>query len=748
MTGDRSKRQQSVAENPLLASALVYASMGYYVFPCFSVVNGRCTCGRAGCNTPGKHPIIRGGHTSASSDPVQITKWWGKNPTANVAIATGKASGLVVVDKDVGPGKFGDETLDALQERLGKLPETPEQITGSGGAQLFFKYPDTVTIRSRRGFAPGIDIRADGGYVIVPPSSHISGRQYSWEASSRIGALPLAQLPLRWLEALCDRAAGSEQPIGEPPDLDHLPPLERRVARASNYVARMDPAVSGKGGHDATFKVAIALVRGFCLPSEESLRLLSRYNERCEPPWSEKELRHKLSDAVANSRVPWAYLLSIREASQPKPPPAHDPDTGEVLPTETNWRGDLLWRTTRTGAVLRECLQNTAVILGNDPAWEGVLAFNAFRQCVVTLKPPPWHKSDAPSTKIASPDWRDEDDALAAMWLSRRYDMTIKNTMVHDAVVMIARSRAFHPVQDYLEKLEWDRTPRLSTWLIRYLGAADTDYHRLVGRWWLISAVARILRPGCKVDTMMVLEGPQGARKSSALRALVPVPSWFFDSDIRISHVDAYQVIRGRWIVEFAELDALKRAEIAAVKSYMTSSTDAYRPSYGRTVVEVPRQNVFAGTTNESIYLHDPTGNRRFWPVKCGTIDLDAIAADRDQLWAEATKCFLAGEHWWPEQEEHAALCTDAQSDRADNDEWQNVIWAWLERQVRSSFPLSDVLIEALGFRANDGTIKAWSDHDQKRASRCLQALGWIRTRRGNADASGYRPWLYERRPS
>jgi putative DNA primase/helicase len=156
--------------------------------------------------------------------------------------------------------------------------------------------------------------------------------------------------------------------------------------------------------------------------------------------------------------------------------------------------------------------------------------------------------------------------------------------------------------------------------LIDCFGAEPSPYVRKVGRWWLSSAVARVLRPGYKVDHALILEGGQGKRKSSGLRALVPNPLWFFDSDISIGDKDSYQLHAGRWILEFQELDSMARAEVTAIKKYLTGSVDVFRPSYGRSSVEIQRQCVFCGTVNESAYLRDSTGGCRFWPVKPKTV--------------------------------------------------------------------------------------------------------------------------------
>jgi len=180
-----------------------------------------------------------------------------------------------------------------------------------------------------------------------------------------------------------------------------------------------------------------------------------------------------------------------------------------------------------------------------------------------------------------------------------------------------------------------------------------------------------------------VLEGPQGARKSTALKILAG-EDWFTDELPDLGSKDAAMHMQGVWIIEIAELDAIGKAEVSRIKAFLTRTTDRFRPPYGRYTIEVPRQCVFAGTVNPDTYLRDETGNRRFWPVRCGTIDIDALARDRDQLWAEAVARFRGGAIWWLDTPALVAAAKAEQDKRYQTDAWDQLIEHWLSHEVRT----------------------------------------------------------------
>ena len=226
----------------------------------------------------------------------------------------------------------------------------------------------------------------------------------------------------------------------------------------------------------------------------------------------------------------------------------------------------------------------------------------------------------------------DEDETRIALELGTSYGLVVPTRMVSEAIRYVAQLRRVHPVQDYLDGLAWDGTPRIDTWLEDYLQASEVPPG--VGRRWLLSAVRRATDPGCKVDTTLILVGAQGAGKSSGMRALMPVPAWFSDTPIDMGSKDAYLAMQGVWVMEVAELASMRARDAESIKAFLSAQVDRFRPPYGRNMVELPRGTVFVGTTNEAEFLDDPTGARRFWPVKVGRIDVLGLTRDRDQLWA------------------------------------------------------------------------------------------------------------------
>ncbi|CAI8809211.1 putative DNA primase/helicase [Pseudomonas donghuensis] len=396
-------------------------------------------------------------------------------------------------------------------------------------------------------------------------------------------------------------------------------------------------------------------------------------------------------------------------------------------PAAGGWK-DMLARS-ESGALIAH-MQNVELILSNDERWAGVIGYSAFSSKIVKLRAAPYGGEPG--------DWSDIDDTRVMKWLAQQYNLRVKATHVIEAVSVVAHDNAFHPVREYLGKLEWDRVPRLGVWLHKILGVTLNDYSAKVGKRWVISAVARVMRPGCKADTVMILEGAQGAGKSTAMSILGG--QWFMDTPFTLGDKDAFQAIRGKWIVELGELDSFNKAESTKAKQFFSASTDTYRESYGRRTSDVPRQCVFVGTTNQDEYLKDATGNRRYWPVACTKVDLDKLREVRDQLWAEAMFCYLAGDIWWVTREEEEMFSKE-QEERFVVDEWEGPILEWLEAsQIGETTTGGELLSQALKLDSGH-----WGKPEQMRVGAIMHRLGWRRKRMPPLPKSGIRPWAYQK---
>jgi predicted P-loop ATPase len=393
-----------------------------------------------------------------------------------------------------------------------------------------------------------------------------------------------------------------------------------------------------------------------------------------------------------------------------------------------NWHKDLL----RTGkGEPRPILANAIHALRAAPEWDGVLCYDGFATATVARKRPPWI---AESENWTPTPWTDHSDFLATEWLQRESIM-VPAAIAGQAVETVARDRTFHPVREYLDGLVWDQTPRLDRWLVTYLGTEQTTYTTAIGTRWMISAVARVSIPGCQADSALILEGPQGIRKSSALATLAG--NWFTDGLSELGSKDSAMETRGVWIIELAELDSLSRAEVSTVKAFISRRHDRFRPPYGKRLVDLPRQCVFAGSVNpEGGYLKDATGGRRFWPVVCGKIDIDALHRDRDQLWAEAYIRFRRGEPWWLEDKSLQSYAADEQAERYQGDPWEEPIRKWVDNPGESyprlqpilEVSVAEVLEKALGIEPS-----RWTQGDQNRVVRCLISIGFKKYRPRNS---------------
>lgn len=364
---------------------------------------------------------------------------------------------------------------------------------------------------------------------------------------------------------------------------------------------------------------------------------------------------------------------------------------------------------------------NAMVILANDPALADMVMFNAFTSEHLLTRAPPPPEDDAPL--MAGPYPRsisDTDVSLLQAYMQRVWAPSFGRAGVQDALMAISSGHQFHPVTDWLDSLVWDRTPRLDKWLSAAFDAEANAYHRAVGAKFLIAAVRRVRRPGCKFDYMLILEGAQGIGKSTAARVLFS-DKWFSDSiPPDLSSRDAAMALLGVWCLEFGEIEHLIRNEPETIKAFLSRQSDRYRPPYERAYVERPRQGVLLGTTNSDDYLRDTTGNRRIWPVRCKSVDVRWVELNREQMWAEAVAREARGETVWLNDDDVVKDARAAQDKRMAEDAWETTVLEWAIGRTHVKIP--DVLWNALNMPREKQTRR-----EVLRIADILRQNGWRR---------------------
>lgn len=677
---------------------------------------------------------------SGKKGPLQ-KDWQHLRLTAETAPAAFAGAGLVgilhtntgVLDIDVTDPAL---SADFAAEVRRRWPDALERIGAAPKTAFWFKVDGEQwavknTRRAERTTAEGevltaqVEVRAFTGQAVAYGLHPVTLRPYSWPngelwATAR-DALPMltgddAEDFRNWADARIAEWAGPQ-----PVDLLRIDTGGERCRALSLETGRgeveeildwIDPDVPYKD-----WLAVLMALHGHFNGSAEGFALADA--------WSAKGAKYRAGDVASR----WAGLrptvgpkgalaaacalaaqagadlkgIALRHRGRPPddlaqdfPPPSTAPNAGPVR--RAKWCADLACSTLET-----------------DPAWRSVLAFDELAQLTMLLQP-------IPGTKVPKASFKprpicDTDFTEVVRWFNRNgYPDATRNT-VTEAVYLVAGQTVISPVRHYLESLQWDGTPRAADWLTRYCGAAPSDLTGKVGKAWLISAVARALSPGCKADCALVLEGPQGAGKSSVLRALAG-EAWFHDGLSDLHGKDASAALRGKWIIELPELAAMRRSDNEAVKAFLSRTEERYRPPYGRAEVVEPRRCVFAGTTNRADYLNDDTGGRRFWPITVGQINLPDLKRDRDQLWSEAVALYRAGAPWWLDAEaeiEAAAVV----STRAADDPWTADVLAAVagmaECSTRDVFQLLDIDRER------------WGKPEGMRIAGILTRAGWTR---------------------
>lgn len=511
------------AENPLLVGALGYAKRNWPVLPCAE---------------RDKRPITAHGHKDATTDRGKLIAHWKARPNANVAIATGSQSGLLVLDVD--PRNGGDESLRSLERQHGELPPTLVVETGGGGVHYYFAVP-----RERVAsfvLAEGLDVKGDGGYVVAPPSIHPSGGRYKWRTPP--AQTTLAPAP----EWLLRRRRPKSLPLKEANPQPVAKASETPLGRMFSECGLLGKALDG-----------------------------GKYAVVC--PWQNEHTTGKQLDSstvifpAASSGGLGGFHCSHAHCSGRSSKDAFDALHRKVdaSQAERAWMADL--SRNKEGRLLRS-FRNVCLILKHDPAYGPSLRFNEMQSTVL----------------LGEQEMRDSGISAVRVDLDERYGIAPSEADSVRAVQFVAERNKFHPVRTYLRTLRWDGVPRIARVAQEILripvsSPEDVELLSLLVRRWFISLVARPLQPGIKVDSVLILAGGQGVGKSTFFRLLGG--EWFSDTEMALDK-DGLMLLCGSWILEWAELEnVFGRNTTSRVKQFVTSNSDRFRPPFGRTPITV-----------------------------------------------------------------------------------------------------------------------------------------------------------------
>jgi predicted P-loop ATPase len=617
-------------------------------------------------------------------------------------------------------------------------PVSPKRLAQSAD-KVKVRMPSSVPSRAESAelspeeLATGIRLRAaweislmgDGQQVVLPPSIHPdTGRAYSW-------ARPLEDADsLQLIEV-----AGMVKPKAEKTDSKGFKAVAVDLISSRLPSAVVDQIMSGKGVEDrsaALLGVTNKMVK-VGMSDDEILSVLtdpdhflggvayehaktesrSRAAEWIRRYTLEKSKREVSAASQFEAEVEIGEPLSDEQAEE---------QAADVVPLPEDWR-ELIERSgEQAGFRPKNTLKNVILILKGEGG-AGVLKRDEFANAELYGVSAPWGSK-------AGAEVSDIDVVRIKKWLAEHYRFEPSDDRIWQAISAIADENRFHPVRDYLDTLEWDGKPRLDTWLKDYLNAeAPEPYLSAVSRKVLCAMVARIYRPGTKFDYVLILEGFQGVGKSTALRNLAG-DAWFSDAEIDVSDKDAVMTMRSKWLIELGELSGMRSADVELLKAFVSRTEDRIRVPYGKRAENFPRQCIFIGSTNRDEYLKDPTGNRRFWPVKVGACDFKQLELDRDQLFAEAKIAWGLGEPLYLESPDMVKAAVKEQEARTVRDSFDDLISDWLSKgesddSIEPASPRDR--FRTVSLFEGGGPLSEWKANQQevRRASEALRKLGF-----------------------
>lgn len=580
----------------------------------------------------------------------------------------------------------GKRAFQNLVNYVGEAFDTMTVKTGSNGLHVYMKKPSDIEVvneihkikRDKEGrviseeypeFA-GLEFKSAGRQVVGPGSIHPETKReyilnYKRPSDERM------QAPNKLLELI-------KKPVTIPgvtlegEGMGAFTDDTQTIARYVDFLNKATPAVEGCGGDQHTYSIACR-GRDFNLSPQKTYELMWQYfNPKCVPIWEDKDLWVKVKSAYVNNRD-----------IQGKWSPQLDFDMPDV---PENLKKAPLFVYDKQGNPKKMLCNVMSFFKQEGNPIEGKLRYNLFTRNIEFKTKAPWHYDDGQS-------WNDEDAIHLKAWLSDAKQFEINTYVIHEAALNLAKENAYHPIQNYLEGLKWDGKKRLGNWLSEYCACNENIYTRAIGEKVLVAAVSRIFKPGTKFDHILVVEGTQGIGKSTLVSILGKY--WFGDIIIDPHNKDTIDALRGKWVVEISEMECTKR-EVNALKRFITCTSDRVRPAYAKTTQDFPRQCIFIGTINPENgrgYLKDPTGNRRYWPVKVEAVDYVRLREDVDQLWAEALQVYKSGRcKLYLDNKELQDFASREVDERFESDPLEEVIGNYLVEHDVEAIRTTDIM--------------------------------------------------------
>lgn len=594
---------------------------------------------------------------------------------------------------------------DVLGEILAKWPDilpTRTVRTPSGGIHVYTTKDPSIDLRKIQPAYPGVDFLSKGHYAVGPGSQTIAG-VYKLEIDAE-----RRQAPQSFIASLERAATASVN--GSTVSLDNREPFLAMVKIA-------DPPVKGSRGI-TSYKLA---AKGYdlALPLEEVYAILRDWwNPRGLPPQTDSELFTQCERAYKYAKNAFGSNTAAAKFTPDMAvvPIMIKPAPEKVTPLQEFKDDKLLaklipgeFSTDKHGNVLKT-EANTVCALVTHSDWKGRFKFNQFAHEREIHGRMPWKRDGDVSIDK-------QEYAAISLWFSKVMGLEIAAATIKNAVYSACAQNVYHPVKDYFNSIQWDGIPRLDTMLRDTLGCEDTPLSRAQSKCTMMGIVKRVYEPGCKYDQVLVLEGPQGIKKSTWIKTLAR--QWYSSGALTRGDKDSFQNLRGRLVVELPEINAtLSLQDFNWLKGVISDSSDTYRASYGETSKTIPRESVFIGTINQTVghgYLKDEE-NRRFWPVLAKRINIELLERNLDQYYAEAVHRYRAGEECFISDPALIKAAKRDQDARKERDPIQEMVEDWCSK--RETFKKLELLY-ALGY---DGKIK---QTDDRRINKVLRNLGW-----------------------